>query len=341
MPQTLTAFESCLALVVVFLPGLAVGQTPPGRAEAPEPRWSVEVLGGWASLAPSDLNAFWANREASTTTYYEGLVKYYKSVYGQNYAGAVFKEGAFPLIDRSWTGGVRVSYQLTRRIGALVAFDYLSRVQSASVNRQYQSTMTNPNAVYFQENETLTYDLPHSLVSVRSYAPSAGLQWTIVRDGPVRIDALVQGGSAWGSCRIAEDMTETTTSIRLGRTWTTRISGHGIAATGVAGLRAGWSVSRRWGVLVEASYLRQRFSAITGSLEETYTAQDGDATSTERQTSSAVSGRWRMVPYSLTTAFVTYNKPYPRIGNEQNPPFTLDLSGARVRVGLALRLRKP
>ena len=38
---------------------------------------------------------------------------------------------------------------------------------------------------------------------------------------------------------------------------------------------------------------------------------------------------------------VSSSTPYPTVGNDQFPPFSLDLSGARVRVGVAVPLRKP
>jgi hypothetical protein len=35
------------------------------------------------------------------------------------------------------------------------------------------------------------------------------------------------------------------------------------------------------------------------------------------------------------------NQPYPYVGGTTNPAATLDLSGARLRVGAAIRFRRP
>jgi hypothetical protein len=250
------------------------------------------------------------------------------------------KDGEFPRLDRAWAGGVRVAFRLASRVWATAGVQFLSRGDSASLRREYQTSSVDPNASALVSSDTTGFVLGPERVSVRSYGPSVGLRLTVLRARPIAVDAVLLAGMAWANCRLEENNASTTTWYRKMYTSSMRMDGHGVAPTGEVGLRAGWNVSRRWGAFVEGTYLRQRFAKITGTGDWRWTQQDGDATSVERESSSgSVSGRWRMVPYSVTTAFVTFNRPYPTINDYAGyAPFTLDLSGVRLRAGIALRL---
>jgi hypothetical protein len=91
---------------------------------------------------------------------------------------------------------------------------------------------------------------------------------------------------------------------------------------------------------VEATYVHQRIGDVEGSFDRVTSIRDGDATSVERETAISTTGRWRMQPYQVTAAFGSLNQPYPGVGNDQYPAFQLDLSGARVQIGLALRFNR-
>ena len=326
-----------LAALSLVLAAGASGAAAGQGQEPAESRLSVEVLGGAGELALADLNAFSLHREAVYSTYYEAQSRYYESLYRDSFTSSFTREGAFPIIQRSWTGGARVSYRFGRRLAATFGVEYLSRTRSASVRRTYATSAVNPDAVSFRSDETTTWEFEPNVVSVRAYTPMVGLRLAAWRRRGLRIDAVVQAGATWGTCRLEENSRSATTWYRLETETSTRLRGHGIGFSGEAGLRAAWDTPHRWGVFVEASYQRQRLTSVTGTADRTSRVQDGDATSVEREATTVVDGRWRMTPYAVTTAFVRLNQPYPDVTAGQNPAFALDLSGVRLRAGISLR----
>jgi hypothetical protein len=115
------------------------------------------------------------------------------------------------------------------------------------------------------------------------------------------------------------------------------MQGTGWHATAEGGVRVNWSMARHWATFVEGTYRYERFPSITGSDDTESTRRDGDAAVAEYEAKASASGRWRMVPYRATLQGRTVSQPLPAITSDQSPTFALDLSGARLRVGIAFR----
>lgn len=303
-----------------------------------DPRLSVEVSVGPGTLELADLNAFSRQREAAYSTYYEAQSQYLESLYRDGFSSSFTRDGAFPAIDRSWTAAVHASYRLSPRFDATVGFDVLSRTRSGSVHRSYSTSSVNPDSVWFQAEDTTTWDFDRSVMSVRAYTSTAGLRWRVLQVRRLRIDAFGGAGVTWGTCRLDESLRTATTWNRYLSEAATRLRGHGAGVGGEAGVRAAWTLSPRWGLFAEASYARRRLTNITGTADRRSVVQDGDAATVERETQGVTNGRWRMFPYAVTTSFVKIDQPYPGIGSDSYRPFALDLSGARLRAGVTVRV---
>ena len=314
-----------LLIALLLLVGPAVHPVPLAAQEAPKagPNWSVEVFGGLAPVDPRDLNAWSLNREA---------------VYGSS---STTTSGEFPLLDHGRTIGVRAAWHISRRIALAAGFDYLSgTTRSESIHREWETTSLNPDAVAFPSVGGLTSDFTEAF-SVRSYEPWIGVRLAVWRHGPFSAEGIAQGGATRASVQLEETGAQTASPYMQRATWSHRMEGTGWHPSGEAGIRAGWEATRRLGAFIEISYKYDRVVKVVGSVDHAATRQDGDATTVEYETRTSASGQWRMLPYRATVQGTAVDQPYPGIGGDQNPGFALDLSGARVRFGFALRFGGP
>ena len=334
----LTARAAGVVIVTVLLAPSARSQS---LSPAAPPKWSVEAFGGSATVEPKDLNAYSLSTETIYSSYYEALSRYYESVYRGLYTWTITRNGDFPSIRQAWTGGARLSFQLTPRVAATFGLQYLSRKRSASVTRARESTLYNRDAVGFETTDRLEYIFAPTTLAVRAYTPSAGLRVAVLSWRRLRVEAIAAGGAVRASSRIDEERTGETTHYRQRSVQTTQMRGTGWGPAAEGGVRAAWSPGSRWTAFLEAAYQYQRVGNVSGTTKRTATTQDGDAASTEREVAQDISGRWRMAPWRVTTVFGNFDQPYPAIGNEQNPPFRLDLSGLRVSAGVGFRFRSP
>jgi hypothetical protein len=305
------------------------------QAPPPEPAWGLEFAVGSASMDPQDLNAFSLNRQAIYAVDYNALYRYYAANYGQTTTVTTSNSGGLPVIERSWTGGVRATRRVGRRVTAVIEFDHLSRDEVSSLASSWQLTAYNPNAVSFPMTTGLSTDLDVRL-SVSSYAALAGVRWALWSVRSLAVEAMVAAGPAYATCAIAQSGKQTSSAYGQSTSWTGQMDGKGWHASAEAGARLDWRVTRHWATFVEGTYRYERFPSITGTSDTQSARRDGDAASTEYETSGTTSGRWQMMPYQSAVYGKSINKPYPSVGGS-GTAFALDLSGARVRIGLAFR----
>lgn len=330
-PGALSMCAAFALLAAATVPALAQEQA------AGLPRWSMEATTGIATLEAADLNAFSRHREVFYSTYYEALFAYYRTVYGQAFTSSITKDGELPLLSRGWLWGASASYRVTKRVAATVGVDYFSQVRSGTAQRGHESTLFNPNAVSFETTDGVSYQFAPLALSARSVAALAGLRLGIWNTRSIGLEGLLQAGPARASCRIEEQRATETTHYRTRSLASTVMEGSGWGISAEAGVRAQWRPVSRWGFFFDASYQYRRIGTVNGTMSRASTTRDGDAGVVERATTGAVSGRWQMATASTSGAFGTFSQAYPTIGGAQNRPFALDLSGVRLKAGLAFR----
>lgn len=331
---TLFAFAWSAWLVCANMAG---AQTTP-KASA-ETRWEFEVLGGLAPMSPDDFNAFSRYRHVAYVDYYDRLHDYYRSIYGTaRFTGSTTMEGEFPRIEGGDSVVIRLGRPISRRLTVLAAFEYVRRTRSGDVTRSISSTTVNPDAVSFVNTDTTTFSFSNRR-SVRSLSPMIGVRAQVLDWRTVSLDVQGLAGAAWGRARIEEDRHSSTTFYRLGSDSTIRMRGTSAGLNVEASARVAWRAWRGLSLIAEAGYQRLRLPKITGTVATNVQTQDGDATSVEKETAGSANGQWRMQPYRVDG--LQLNQPYPYVGGTTNPAATLDLSGARLRVGAAIRFRRP
>ena len=91
------------------------------------------------------------------------------------------------------------------------------------------------------------------------------------------------------------------------------------------------------GLLVEGGRTWHKVNRVTGTATTTVTTQDGEATEVELTQTGRSDGRWVNQSVTAQSSSGRWQGSIPGIGS-QGGPFTLDLSGWQVRLGVSIGL---
>jgi len=309
-----------MALVLGVLLAAAESQA----AGAGQRRLQVELYGGIAAVAPSDLNSIPEFYNAFFPFYYIDRYEYCRDVgYIQDYETEL--EGRFRSLRWGFPAGIRVRY----RVSSFLDLSLGVRGLWGSAASHFSSDIRLIDMDGTTSDLSSIYDPLR--ISASGIMPLLGLHVRRNMPAGIGIEAFLAAGPLFGSIgyvrRISSEIVDTIPRSYLEE------KGHGFGIALEAGVRFEARVGRDLSVFIETGYAYQTAGAFKGagllrsaSGEETW------------------EGEWGMKEDYLADYWGTHS--LLRASNSwptQDAPlwrrdFRLDLSGAQARVGIAIRL---
>ena len=293
-------------------------------APDPPPRLHVEVVGARAVLSPADLDTL--------VDYETAIVDHLRTQQVQQ-----THEGDLGKMARAFPIGARVVRTFGRQLSLGAGFSWFAASRGSSAKASYSYTVVDPTAQYYQRSfsETITID-PLDL-TIHEYFAHAVVRYDWIARPRLRLGTSLHAGWLVAECTARRGRTITGGFYPTYRANTTELDGRGNGPAGDALLTARVALTRRLGVLAEAGYALHEIRKVTGSSRTTAVTQDGEATSVELEQTTESRGRWTNEAVTYQTGNGLYRGTVPAVGGQGNP-FTLSLSGWRVRLGVSVGL---
>lgn len=312
--------RSCAILTVGLLWGLSrtVGAQSPA---APPRAWQVEAVGGMTGLAPNDLN--------SRVDYDSAFINYLSTAQiQQQHEGEMLKlADANPI-------AVRMLRRLSRHWSVGAGFAFFTTQQSSSAGASYRYTVIDPRAQEYQREFSQTLSIDPLVLTVRDYLPHGVVRYDMALARRLRIGASLHAGWVLAECQISRTQTTQGGFYPTRRYSQLEMTGSGGGFAADVLLSAHLPVASRFGLIVEGGYALHQVKNVTGAQKTTVQIQDGEATAVELEQVSQIEGRWVNQPVTVQTSSGPWQGSVPAIGT-QGTPFTLNLSGWQVRVGVS------
>ena len=305
------------ALVIL----LAVGESQ--AVGAGQKRLQVELYGGIAAVAPGDLNSIPEYYNRHFPFYYIDRYEYYRQVgYIQDYDTGL--EGRFRGLRWGFPIGLRVRYRATSWLdlslgvrgfrGSVASrFSIDSRLTDGDGNTSELSRVYDPLKI-----------------SASGITPLLGLHVRRTITAGIGLEAFLAGGPLFGSISYVRQVySETGGATPLSFL---EEKGNGVGVELEAGLRLETVVGRDLRLFVETGYAHQTASALKGG--GFLRSASGEA---------SWEGEWGMKEADLVdywgahSLFIASNRWTAEDAPLRQRGFRLDLSGAQVRVGIAVR----
>ena len=310
--------RAVLALVIL----LAMVDGP--AAGADQKRLQIELYGGLAAVHPGDLNAIPVCYDEFFPFYYVDRYEYYRQVgYIQDYETQM--EGRFRSLRWGLPIGLRVRYRVTSLLDLSLGVRGLwgSAVSRFSIDSLVVDRDGHPSQL------VRTYD--PLKISAAGIMPLLGLHIRRSIASGIALEAFLAGGPLLGSVGYVR-------TIFAGNGEATPLSsllqkGSGVGVGLEAGLRLEALAGRDLRVFLETGYAYQAVGAL-----------EGGGSLRTASVEEAWEGEWGMKEYDLMdywgahSLLVASNRWGPEEATLWRRGFRLDLSGAQVRVGIALRL---
>ncbi len=202
----------CAALTVLIA---ALSVLAPSAALAQEEgypfklsNFSLELTGGWASIAPGNLNRAVDNENAYLKHYYLKQYAYYDLQYGDAYNAAFAYTGSesFSAMDSITPLAAAIRYQVSPTFALSLGLQRLRGSRHSNVGLDVAVTDA-PTADF-----TAHYRNEGFLVSVESWMPFLGANfgWDLFKF--LRTEIFLQGGPIVGDCRIYSRREESITN---------------------------------------------------------------------------------------------------------------------------------
>jgi hypothetical protein len=322
-----------LAVLLLLAPALL-----PAAAGKEKGGWQIELGGGWAQLAPDDLNAWSEFDRVWQEQVREGGFAYNRRLFGTGYSYTTEKSGSFPQLRAGLSGELRLVRRRGPRLAVSLGYRRLSRTAAGAAQRNYAVSAVNPDSVDFVLQESYGYRYDPERMALRENAVAIGLRWSFWRTPRLGGQLFASAGPAWASCRVARTQRYTRSLYRFDWLSAAELDGMGSGLRAELGLRGEWRAARRWLFFAEAAWALQRIARIEGTGRYRLRSQDGDASVPDLDLSWTVSGRWRMATVRSSGGYGEFRQSYPTIGDGTLPAFTLDSGGLQLRAGVALRL---
>jgi len=314
----------CAAARVAVLGGLLASVTTPLAAQSSSRvshTWQIEAVGGVSGLSPDDLNA----RVAYDTT----VVDYLRlATIEQDHEGVLVE------LDQAGTFAVRALRRLTPGWSVGAGFARLSTRQTSSIRASYRYSLIDPRAQEFEREFSQTLSVDPLVLEATEYVPQGLVRYDRPVSGRLRIGATLQAGWTLADCRVQSASRTQGGSYPRDRQVEVSMTGSGGGFAADALASGGLMLTSRVAVVVEGGYAWHRVKTITGTLTTTTRVQDGEATELELDQAVETTGRWINAPATVQTSAGAWQGTVPSIGSA-GAPFTLDLSGWTVRVGVS------
>jgi hypothetical protein len=331
----LTAVLACLA------PSAVLGQEDGYAFKLSN--FSVELTGGWSSIAPGNLNRAVDNENAYLQHYYLKKYAYYDSLYGDAYSASYAYTGGktFLPMDSITPYGAAIRYQVSPTFALSLGVQLLRGSRQSDVGLDVAVTDA-PTSDF-----TAHYRNKGFLVAVESWMPFLGANfgWDMLK--LLRTEIYLQGGPIIGDCRIYSRREESVTDA---------------AGTIASGYRVLEMTGRSQSVAIEAGgqlrikllpfleiygqggYAFRKLTKVRGP-HTILTVSEAPVAS---ESSYALTGIWGITWDKAQTAWGIYSAPalttnYLNIsGRNSTIPGTtvanVELSGFQLTAGIAIRL---
>ena len=319
----MASVPSCTVLTVGLLLGLAgrVGAQP--SAGVP-PKWQVEAVGGLAFIIAGDLN--------SRVEYDTTLINYLGTAQAQQQ-----HEGELLQLTDAHPIAVRVLRRLSRHWSVGAGFSFFTTQQSSSASASYRYTVIDPRAQEYQREFSQTLSVDPLVLTVHDYLPHGVVRFDVALMRRLQMGASLHAGWLVADCEIARTQATQGGFYPTSRRVELAMTGRGGGLAGEALITARLALARRLGLLLEGGYALHQVKNVTGTQNSTVQIQDGEATAVELEQVSQSDGRWMNQPATVQTSGGPWQGSVPAIGT-QGTPFTLNLSGWQVRVGVSFGL---
>ena len=314
----------CCAILTV---GLLLGLSRPVDAQSPatQPhKWQVEAVGGLIGIAAGDLN--------SRVDYDTAFINYLSGAQVQQQ-----HEGELLKLNDANPIAVRALRRLSRHWSVGAGFSFFTAEQGSSARASYRYTVIDPRAQEYQREFSQTLSVDPLVLTVHDYFPHGVARYDVSVARRLRIGASLHAGWVLADCEIARTQTTQGGFYPTSRRSELEMTGRGGGLAGEAFLAAHLPLASRLGLLVEGGYALHQVKNVTGTQNSTVQIQDGEASAVELEQASRSEGRWVNQPATVQTSSGLWQGSVPAVG-AQGPPFTLNLSGWQVRVGVSFGL---
>ncbi len=336
----------CAALIILIV---ALFLIPPAAAWAQEEgypfklsNFSLELTGGWSSIAPGNLNRAVDNENAYLEHYYLKRYAYYQSLYGGAYSASYAFTGSktFSPMDSITPYAAALRYQVSPTFALSLGVQFLrgSRGSDVGLDVAVSGAPTSDFTAHYRNSGFL--------VSVKSWMPFLGANfgWDLLKF--LRTEIYLMGGPIVGDCRVYSRREESVIDV---------------AGTVSSGYRVLELTGRSKSLAIEAGgqlrikllpflelygqggYAFRKLTKVHGPHSVLTVAE----TPVAAETKYSLSGTWGITWDKAQTAWGIYSAPalttnYSTIGWNSTIPGTtvanVELSGFQLTAGIAIRL---
>jgi hypothetical protein len=338
-----------IAVLIAFVVGAAACVPLLAEEEGAPPqslwrRLSLEVFGGFATLAPAHLNLM-ADDQADYDNYYEKRkFEYYHALYNDlfTYAQSLIHGSGLKRISRAFPLGLRAKLALNRAFSLSLGVTVLSRTESSTYAAQYDVRDMNPDKVDLTDIYQVRIEYPKFDLEAAGWALLVGLHAQTRLIGPLRLEGHAAAGPLFARCRAVFNMKRAKSEpdgFWESDLYSIDLKGHGIGVAVSAGLLARIPLVSCLDAFIEGDYAFEQARKIAGNGNYTYRHEDSNSAPYEG--TSAWEGTWRISHAVHTNDWGQWNESSPAVMDKNyfqgTDPFHLDLSGFQAKVGLAWR----
>ncbi len=312
------------------------------HASGGEKKIQIEFYGGFALLDLADLNS-WPEYQANYDRFLtEDGYNYYSNLAGDLFTYTGQLEGEYKTIKNALPMGVRVKYRIARFWWLSLGFNYLTKSAQSDVTGQYEIRSLDPDGFLFYDEFSVTRQNSPYSISVKGYAPLLGIHYKKSTDRPVNWEAFLAAGPMFFSCDYSRHYffrESDTYGYWYRQESIDNVSGKGTGLAIDAGLRLNIRLLKQVDLFIEGGFAYQRAGRISGPGDSVVVFDDANADG--YTLTSQWEGTWVMIDYTLSRVWGEQPVRYPwnSPGSAVDlPDFKLDLSGFRLKAGIAFRL---
>lgn len=333
--KTRTVLLVFIVLLVIFPAGHVKGA---GTKEYK--KFRLELYGGIALIDPSDLNQQAIYDEQYMTSSRADKYSFLYARYDKNHQYAGDLSGSFKRINMAIPFGIRLKYNVNRTIALSLGFQYISRNLAYDVDSNYGIYWINPDGLFFKQEYTDNFSFIDYTLSVKGYIPMLGIHFMTRRSSAISLEAFAAGGFLFAECSHSAGILARVVypdGYWQGYDYFREMKGTGSGPALEAGVRFNVFIKKHFELFLEGSYSYITVKRISGSYADEYQQKDANAVSNAE--SSSWTGDWHMVQGGFYDYWSSFSDVYPIVSWGSNftsaGDFNLDLSGIRLKVGIA------
>jgi len=306
-------------------------------------RFTVEIFGGFSSLAPHDLNLLADYESAYMDYYYRQSFEYNKtrSRGFYTYSQSLIPGSGFNRIAHSFPLGFRAKVNLSRTFSLSLGLAYLSQSASSVYSVQYDIRDQDPDrsTFYYENQQQITYS--RFRFALRGWTPMVGFHARTRLIRRITLEGYIAAGVLFADCEsVSEISSKTSQYFGFQQSTLSFIErkGKGMGPALEAGGQMRMELTKRFDVFIEGSYAYRRTRDISGDYKYKYKKEDTNSDPIETAVSYE-DAIWRIYKYTVNNPWGQRNFSYPTIRDkkylEGTDPFKLDLSGFQIKAGLS------